>query len=135
MKTKGSGQLQKKFLACLLAGISMSLSRSPKHHWKILVDDLPMEFAKIDISSLEYGLHRLYKAKFIKITKNEHGSYIPYLTSEGRAHAKLSNLDSISISKPAKWDLKWRLVIFDIPETMRKKRNTLRFHLKRMGFM
>ena len=36
--------------------------------------------------------------------------------------------------KYAKWDKKWRLVIFDIPRTLNNKRDTLRHRLKYMGF-
>jgi len=39
-----------------------------------------------------------------------------------------------SYQKPAKWDKKWYLVIFDIPEQLRYKRNILREKLKQLGF-
>ncbi len=38
------------------------------------------------------------------------------------------------LPKPKDWDGKWRLVVFDIPEESRKKRNLLRTLLKRNGF-
>ena len=34
----------------------------------------------------------------------------------------------------AKWDGKWRFILFDIPEQRRKARNALARVLKRMGF-
>jgi hypothetical protein len=34
-----------------------------------------------------------------------------------------------------KWDKKWRIVIFDIPEKIRKKRDGFRWSLKNMGFL
>lgn len=34
-----------------------------------------------------------------------------------------------------KWDNKWRVVIFDIKEERKNIRNTLRFHLKQIGFI
>ncbi|MBI2068893.1 MAG: CRISPR-associated endonuclease Cas2 [Candidatus Yanofskybacteria bacterium] len=33
-----------------------------------------------------------------------------------------------------KWDRKWRVVIFDIPQEMHKKRNNFRYKLKYLGF-
>ncbi|MEX2090705.1 MAG: CRISPR-associated endonuclease Cas2 [Candidatus Paceibacterota bacterium] len=36
--------------------------------------------------------------------------------------------------KGTKWDGKWRIVIFDIPEELHKKRNYLRSKLKNLGF-
>jgi DNA-binding transcriptional regulator PaaX len=36
--------------------------------------------------------------------------------------------------EPPKWDRKWYLVIFDIPEKLRVKRNILREYLRKLGF-
>lgn len=36
--------------------------------------------------------------------------------------------------KHGKWDKKWRIVIFDIPEELHKNRNQLRARLKNLGF-
>ena len=43
--------------------------------------------------------------------------------------------DYKQIKKPTKWDGKWRIVMFDIPETKTKLRNIIRFHLKKIGFL
>ena len=57
------------------------------------------------------------------------------LTPEGRARAKLyAQIDSIKIKKQKKWDKKWRVLIFDIPEEVRIKREALRGKLKELGF-
>lgn len=39
-----------------------------------------------------------------------------------------------SSQKPLKWEKKWYLVIFDIPESLRYKRDILREKLKQLGF-
>ena len=44
------------------------------------------------------------------------------------------NIDKIKIKMPKKWDKKWRMVLFDVPHTYRKARDSLRFHLKQLGF-
>jgi len=41
---------------------------------------------------------------------------------------------NLQIKKPKKWDGKWRIVIFDIPENRKIAREVLRSALKRMGF-
>ena len=38
------------------------------------------------------------------------------------------------LPKPASWDGKWRLIIFDIPESSKDKRNQLRWLIKKNGF-
>ena len=40
----------------------------------------------------------------------------------------------MSIKIPKQWDKKWRIVIFDIPEKLKKSREILRFQLKRLNF-
>lgn len=42
--------------------------------------------------------------------------------------------DTVVIPKPHRWDKKWRLVIFDIPEPKRKKRDSFRRRLQALGF-
>ena len=44
------------------------------------------------------------------------------------------SLDTLVIPTPQKWDKKWRLVIFDIPEKKRAGRNALRDKLRDCGF-
>jgi phenylacetic acid degradation operon negative regulatory protein len=41
----------------------------------------------------------------------------------------------MGVDKQEKWDGKWRMVIFDIPEESRDKRDLLRLLLKRQGFI
>lgn len=56
------------------------------------------------------------------------------LTKQGRNRAQKVNFDAMSISKPKKWDGRWRLVMFDIPEDIRKARSALSVKLKLLGF-
>ncbi|MDR3642170.1 MAG: CRISPR-associated endonuclease Cas2 [Candidatus Doudnabacteria bacterium] len=41
---------------------------------------------------------------------------------------------SMNVIKQPRWDGKWRLVVFDIPEDARHKRDSLRWLLKKHGF-
>ncbi len=56
------------------------------------------------------------------------------LTKEGKKLAGKYQVDDLEIEKPKKWDKKWRLVIFDIPETSRLIRDIFRRKLKEWGF-
>ena len=40
----------------------------------------------------------------------------------------------MEIKKPEKWDRKWRMVIFDVPNKYKTARDALRKKLKEMGF-
>ena len=57
------------------------------------------------------------------------------LTEKGKF--KLINLEksNFKFKKPKKWDKKWRIVIFDIPQSRKNQRDKLRFTLKQIGFI
>ena len=61
----------------------------------------------------------------------EHGLKI---TKTGRKRLEQNSFEKIKITKPEKWDNKWRLVIFDIPEDRRQSRVYLTHKLKSLGF-
>ena len=44
------------------------------------------------------------------------------------------NLNEMAIKKPKRWDGKWRIVLFDIPEKIRKTRDIFRHHLNQLEF-
>lgn len=54
------------------------------------------------------------------------------LTEKGQLEKLLQTAD---VKKQAKWDGKWRVLIFDIPEDSRHKRDQFRFLLKRNNFV
>lgn len=56
------------------------------------------------------------------------------LTNEGRAEADKIKL-KLEMAKRKRWDGKWRIIIFDVPEKLRGKRDFLRKELKEFGFM
>ena len=56
------------------------------------------------------------------------------LTKEGRKKTKKYNIDNLEIKKPKKWDQKWRILIFDIQDKHKIKREALRGKLKELGF-
>lgn len=70
-------------------------------------------------------LKRLEKGKYIKSKKEKF-----YLTPKGLLHANYYKLKNIKLNPSEKWDGKWRLIIFDIPETTRAIRDVLRGKLR-----
>ena len=56
------------------------------------------------------------------------------ITERGKKKLLIYELDSLEIKKPKKWDDIWRIVTFDIPESKKAARNTLRDKLKKLGF-
>ncbi len=63
------------------------------------------------------------------VFKNGHYS----LTELGQKTLSRWHLSNYQIKKPKRWDRKWRIIIFDIPETKRKVRAEVRQILTKMG--
>jgi DNA-binding transcriptional regulator PaaX len=79
------------------------------------------------------AFYNLRKQGHINIQKKGHKVYMT-LTEKGRKKAGRFQIDSLRINKPKKWDGKWRMVIFDIPQLQQLQRNAFREKLKEIGF-
>lgn len=79
-------------------------------------------------SALAVALKRLRKKGFIKDDHIDEKGLTIKLTDEGRTMMLLEG------EEPPRWDGKWRIVVFDIPEQKRLVRNLFRRNLKKWGF-
>ncbi|HCP09033.1 MAG TPA: hypothetical protein DIT25_04540 [Candidatus Moranbacteria bacterium] len=129
------GAVQKKIVLALLGGVALGLSSSPDHFYKNF-RKLRKEWGKINQQNFNRSIKKLADRKLIEERKLANGSFKLVLTSEGVQQAKTLSLlgSSINFKKPKKWDGKWRIVIFDIPEKERLFRDILRDHLKELEF-
>jgi CRISPR/Cas system-associated endoribonuclease Cas2 len=78
------------------------------------------------------SFYYLKEKGFIRI-ENRGGQIYISLTKEGRAKADKYQIDDLEIKKPDKWDGKWRIMIFDIQDKHKIKRETLRGKIKELG--
>jgi hypothetical protein len=105
---------------------------------------VPMVLPKI-IKTAKYELKKRKKLKnfyrsfyylrsqgFIGVEDRNGQIYIS-LTPEGRKKAGKYNVDNMQIKQPKKWDKKWRILIFDIREKQKIKREALRGKIKELG--
>jgi len=132
--TPRMGNLKKKVLLLLLAGIALGLTRSPKKHWWIL-KQIPKELEKIDRQALERAINSLYVSHLVQEKQNKDGTTTLVLNENGKHRALRFNIDKMEIKKPAHWDKKWRVVMFDVPEKLRRLRDSLRLHFKEIGLI
>src|SRR3989304_4484269 len=63
-----------------------------------------------------------YKNGFLELTKN------------GETELELLEMKGWKMDKPKRWDGRWRMLIFDIPETRRPARDKVRQTLSTIGF-
>lgn len=80
-----------------------------------------------------YNAFYKLKAKgFVKIQQEGKQIYVS-LTKEGKKWAGKYQIDDLKIKKPWRWNKKWHLLIFDIPDKHKIKREALRGKLKELG--
>ena len=134
MRSQGPriGNMKKKVLLLLLAGLALGLTRSPKKHWWIL-KQIPKEWRKENRQALQRAIHSLYTSHLIQEENHKDGTTTLVLSENGKQKALRFNIDEMEIKKPAQWDRKWRIVMFDIPEKLKKLRDSLRFHFQEIG--
>ncbi len=128
-----SSPIKKKILLLLFGGASLGLAGSPRSQIRV-IKQMTDEWRKINKRSLIRNLHDLYNYGYISWEEKSDGTCKVVITKKGISRAKLLDLDNLTIDKPHKWDGKWRIVFFDIPEKKRKARNALREKLRDLGF-
>lgn len=80
------------------------------------------------------SLSRLIGAGYVVLAE-EAGKKRVRLTPKGERCAALMGEGKLVPKKPAYWDKKWRVLIFDIPERRRKTRAQIRATLTTLGFV
>jgi len=119
-----------------LVGSIIIVSTSPTFIHKILPRLARYAFYKIknkkDRKKFYDTFYRLNSEGLIRTVKKGKQIYIS-LTPEGRKKAGKYQIDDLIIKKPKKWDGKWRIIIFDIKNKQRFKREALRGKIKELG--
>lgn len=83
---------------------------------------------------LKRVLSYMKRRNFINYHELPDGQIKVRLTEKGKERTHKVKFDEMEISKPKRWDKKWRLVMFDIPEKRRQSRSALSTKLKTLGF-
>ena len=128
------GKIQRKILLLLLAGVALGITRSPSKQWKI-VKELAKEWKEIDRRSIQQAINSLYKSNLVSRINNTDGTTTVILNKKGKKLALTYNLQKMTLLQPKRWNKKWWIVMFDIPEKYKNARDTFRFYLKRLGFL
>jgi DNA-binding transcriptional regulator PaaX len=76
-------------------------------------------------------IYRLHKRGFLKVVEKNGNKFIE-VTAKGQLETLLYKA---SLGRVVVWDGKWRVLVFDIPEDSREKRDHFRWLLKRNNFV
>lgn len=125
-------EIKKKILILLLTGVALGFTYSPNRQFRLL-RAAAREWKKINEEKLKKEIRTLYRSRLIEAKENPDGSFSYVLSDKGKMKILTYHFQEIKIKKE-KWDGKWRLVIFDIPEKLKAYRNAFREKLKKLGF-
>src|SRR3989339_1994268 len=111
---KDLGSKKRKILFLILGGATILLNRSPGKRFDIL-KTVGNGWQEIKKEEIKRKIWELYRSKLINAKFEKDGNVSLTLTKEGKTKLLKYQIDSMKI-KNQKWDGKWRMVIFDIPE-------------------
>lgn len=130
----GYGKTAAKVLELLATGFLLGFAKGRDGKRK-LWQQCDEVWYSIDRKTLDQILRRFKLQGHVEVSSAKNGGEIIELTPLGRSRFLQYKFEGLSIPKPQKWDKKWRLVLFDIPESRRKIRNALRKKLKDLDFL
>ncbi|TSC94399.1 MAG: PaaX family transcrtiptional regulator [Parcubacteria group bacterium Licking1014_1] len=113
---------------CIDYGFSYRLKKG-----LFILDEFPSGWKKVNKKQIRDGIRDLNKLKFVQKKEKYDGSVIVSLTNKGRLRALNISFRNFN-NRKEKWDGKWRMVAFDIPDECKRGRNALRYRLKIAGF-
>lgn len=131
---KPKSEIVKDVFVWLLIGGAVAIASTSPYFVPNLIKAFQKKWSKYPKKKVSDTFSRLRREGLIAITTVNHQIYIS-LTEEGRKKAGIMQIDSLQIKKPKRWDGKWRLLMFDIPEKTKISREALRGKLKELGFL
>lgn len=94
----------------------------------------PNPVSKKPIYAITRSLKGLREAGLIENVSSGQNDYAR-LTKEGRKKAHSIKLENDTVLVNPSWDGKWRVILLDLPEERKAERESLRYLLKKAGFM
>jgi len=135
---KKYGEIVKKIIdvfADLLIATKISYLPSPYYTLGKFIKALLEEETNLSKKQIKKALYDLEKRQLIDIIEKD-GQVKIYLQEKGKQKVITRSIKLLLDykKKEKKWDGRWFMVFFDVPEIERRKRNFLRRYLKRLGF-
>jgi len=124
--------IKEKILLSLLFGAAFGCAITPRRQWYV-AKAIGGIWDESDNYKLSGEIKKLQRLKIIKKLKKKNGVIVKGLTKKGKLKALDYYFDNLKIINK-KWDGKFRILVFDVPEKLRRGRNALRWKIKRLGF-
>jgi len=88
---------------------------------------------KIDRRRIHEAIKRLNQKRLIELIERGEEVHIK-ITANGKQLIRNFDYNNLELPQSKTWDKKWRLVVFDIPNSKNKERRALSKKLKDLGF-
>ncbi|MFH1967800.1 MAG: hypothetical protein ABIJ84_00245 [bacterium] len=124
-------KLKEKILLSLLLGVAFGCAITPRRQWYV-AKSIGKLWDESDNGKISEAMRDLNKLNLVKKLKKK-GVVIAGLTKKGKLKALDYYFDNFKIEN-RNWDGKFRILVFDVPERLRKGRDALRWKIKRLGF-
>jgi len=98
--------------------------------YRLLRKEIHREF---EARRIPQAVRRAESRGFIRITRVRHEFRIQ-VTEKGHQLLTRRALEGAAAKRPKRWDGRWRVLVFDVPEKRRRDRDVLRKTLRRLGF-
>ena len=121
------------FGALAVAGVAAVAAAAPNTLQLLKYADSDWMIKRDPRRRLRETLSRM-KRKGLIAFELRNGRNFPRLTAAGLAEARRLSLGMYAIKIPLRWDKKWRVVIFDIPEKKKHMRDHVRRLVAGLGF-
>jgi DNA-binding transcriptional regulator PaaX len=100
---------------------------------------IPLEsFKDVDSSKVSYAMTRsiknLIESGCAEILNSSNQKFIR-ITKEGKTKLNALRLEGEDALVPSSWDGFWRIILLDLPENRKAERESLRYLLKKAGFV
>ena len=129
---KKATEISKEILMYLLLGGAILTAASSPKFIPALIKDIERLRAKKK-RQIENAFYYLKRNGLLDLKENGRDIRLA-LSERGEKLAKKYQIKELKIKVPKKWDGKWRIVIFDIPDFSRIARNIFRGELKKLNF-
>jgi len=116
--------------------ILQKLSEKPAVSIEEITTPLPLlhKEGRKNSYALTRALKNLVESGYAKIHKSERKNYAK-ITTEGKNRLNTMALENEDALVPQTWDGLWRIILLDLPENRKSERESLRYLLKKAGFV
>ncbi len=123
-----------KILSILANGFILNLTKDKRQRFQ-LHKECDNIWHTIDRKRLYQLLRRLRAKGLIKVIKHANGVEKIQIDEKGKKRWLQYQFNDLKLKSLKRWDKKWRIVLFDIPESQKHLRDSLRKKIQKMGFL